>query len=354
MPYSVPSFDSIRADLLRDIKSLRPDADVGVDSDYFVRATSVASAVEGLYEHQAWLVKQLFPDTADSEFLARHAQVRGLRKKRAVAAAGSIAMSGVPGSPIASGLAFKVGEFVGVTTASGVVDAGGKATIAASAQVAGIAGNLIAGASGSLSAPPLGVASGITVVSMIGGVDEETDAELLARLLDLIRRPPAGGNRYDYRRWAMEVAGVSAAYVYPLRRGLGTVDIAITSAGEMPSGVTIAAVQAHIEDARPVTGKNSLVIAPTPRIVNVDALVSLNGLSLVDAKAQITTGQASYFNQMEPGETAFRSRIETLISSLSGVVDRQVNLPAANIVPVVDATKVEWLRLGTVNVGAMA
>ncbi|WP_413462564.1 baseplate J/gp47 family protein [Kingella kingae] len=44
-----------------------------------------------------------------------------------------------------------------------------------------------------------------------------------------MRRPPAGGNQYDYKNWALSVDGVSSAYVYPLRRGLGTVDIAITS-----------------------------------------------------------------------------------------------------------------------------
>lgn len=34
----------------------------------------------------------------------------------------------------------------------------------------------------------------------------ETDAALLARLLSRIRRPPAGGNRYDYEAWAVETA----------------------------------------------------------------------------------------------------------------------------------------------------
>lgn len=34
----------------------------------------------------------------------------------------------------------------------------------------------------------------------------ETDADLLARLLARIRRPPAGGNRYDYETWAKSVS----------------------------------------------------------------------------------------------------------------------------------------------------
>lgn len=51
MPFTIPSFSAIRDALLRDLKNQLPDADVGPDSDYFIRATSVASAVEGLYQH---------------------------------------------------------------------------------------------------------------------------------------------------------------------------------------------------------------------------------------------------------------------------------------------------------------
>ncbi|WP_420996248.1 baseplate J/gp47 family protein [Cupriavidus sp. 30B13] len=353
MAFVVPPFASIRDTLLRDLKSLLPEADVGPDSDHFVRASSVASAIEGLYEHQTWLVKQIFPDTADSEYLALHAQVRGLSYKSAVSAGGTILLTGVPNSPIPSDLVVKIGDASYVTTATGQLDADGAATIAAKAQTAGLAGNLQPGAKGSLMAPPLGVASEVTVVTMVGGVDVETDAELLARLLELIRRPPAGGNRYDYRRWAMEVPGVSAAYVYPLRRGLGTVDVVITSAGALPSQDTIAAVQAHIDDMRPVTAKNCLILAPTERIVDLSTAVSLDGITIAAARGQITAAEAAYFDQLAPGETAYRSRIETIISGLAGVVDREVSAPAANVVPVVDATKVEWLRLGDVNVVPM-
>lgn len=68
----------------------------------------------------------------------------------------------------------------------------------------------------------------------------ETDAELLARLLEYIRRPPAGGNKYDYEKWALKVEGVKAAYCVPLAQGLGTVDVLIiankeTTGSEIPS-----------------------------------------------------------------------------------------------------------------------
>ncbi len=68
----------------------------------------------------------------------------------------------------------------------------------------------------------------------------ETDAALLARLLDYIRRPPAGGNKYDYVKWSLEIDNVAAAYCFPIAHGLGTVDVVIvaneeTTGSEIPS-----------------------------------------------------------------------------------------------------------------------
>lgn len=68
----------------------------------------------------------------------------------------------------------------------------------------------------------------------------ETDAAYLERLLEYIRRPPAGGNKYDYVKWAKEVDNVADAWCLPLAQGLGTVDVVILANGtvtgdEIPS-----------------------------------------------------------------------------------------------------------------------
>uniref|UniRef100_UPI0032B60DD4 baseplate J/gp47 family protein n=1 Tax=Escherichia coli TaxID=562 RepID=UPI0032B60DD4 len=86
-------------------------------------------------------------------------------------------------------------------------------------------------------------------------VKQYTKNKVQEGYLDILRRPPAGGNKYDYKRWALEVDGVTSAYVEPLRRGLGTVDVAITSANDLPSQELINAVLAHIEEVRPVTAR---------------------------------------------------------------------------------------------------
>ncbi|WP_375591708.1 baseplate J/gp47 family protein [Chitiniphilus eburneus] len=353
MPFNPPPFADIRAALLRDLQNQLPQADIGPDSDYYVRASSVASAVEGLYQHQAWIVRQIFPDTADTAYLELHARVRGLSRKPPVAALGTLQVTGVPGAAVPVGLALLAGAQRYTTTAASVIDAGGVATVTAAADVAGTAANLGAPLAATLNAAPAGVASQAVLLTMVGGVDTETDAALLARLLELIRRPPAGGNRYDYRRWALEVPGVTAAYVYPLRRGLGTVDVVVTAADGLPSAETLAAVQEYIDDVRPVTARNCLILAPTPRVVNVVAHVALSGLTPAAAEAQIRAAVEAYFAALAPGERCIRSRIEALVSDVPGVVDRALSQPAANVNPVVDPLVVEWVRLGTLTVGAL-
>ncbi|MEO9385517.1 baseplate J/gp47 family protein [Chromobacterium phragmitis] len=361
MPLSTPDFASIRDTLLRDLQNLRADADIAPDSDYFVRASSVASAVEGLYQHQSWIARQIFPDTADSEYLEQHARLRGIVRKPPTAASGTLRINGTAGAVVIGSLQLRVGEQLYATPATNPdgspysvrLDDNKQAELPVFASQAGSAANQPDNLPVELMQAPSGASPKALLLSMRNGVDTEDDAALLDRLLELIRRPPAGGNRHDYRRWAMEVKGVSAAYVYPLRRGLGTVDVVITANGDLPSQEILANVQAHIEDLRPVTAKSCLVLAPTPRPVDIDVALNLGGANLDAFTPLLQQTLQAYFAGLAPGERLVKSRIEALISDLPGVQDRQLNSPAGNVDPVSDPTKVEWLRLGKLTVGPL-
>lgn len=356
MSFTTLSQSEVRDNILRDIKALNTAADISKDSDYFIRANSVGSAVEGLYQHQTWVSKQIFPDSADEEFLLMHAALRQMNRKAAVVASGvnAVTITGVVGASVPSGLALKYSDNTAYTTTSGGdIGADGTLVVGVTADVAGTSGNRSAGDSLTLTVPPTNVNATATVVSISGGTDIETLDALLARLLVRIRRSGAGGNKYDYYDWAMQVDGVSAAYIYPMRRGLGTVDIVITSSGGLPSADTVAACQAWIDDQRPVTAKNALVLAPTIKSYDVTGQVKLSGVTLATAQASILSDLSTYDLSIAPGQTAIKSRIEGIVTDVSGVTDRVVTLPSANVLPTVDATVIEWCRLGNVNFTAM-
>ncbi|AKE61117.1 tail protein [Citrobacter amalonaticus Y19] len=352
MPFITKTAAQIRDDLLRDIKNLLQlsDEKLGPDSDWYVRASSVASVAEGLYQHQGWIVRQIFPDTADAEYLYLHARTRGLTKKAANSASGTAVFTGDSGSTAAAGLVFKRDSVSWTTTQDITIGAGGTATVNAVSSLAGASGNTTATTTATLTTTPDGFDSTVSVGVMSGGTDEESDAELLSRLLEIIRRPPAGGNKYDYKRWALEVSGVSAAYVYPLRRGLGTVDVVVTSAGGLPSQDVIDRTQAYIDDLRPVTAKNTQVIMPAIHTFNVLVKVALDGITLADATTAITSVLQDDDSRREPGVAFIRSQAGTLISLVPGISDYEIVTPAANIQPVIDEEQVEWFRLGNVEV----
>ncbi|KGT95294.1 tail protein [Erwinia typographi] len=355
MPLTIPAQADLAEKYLEEVGNQLPDADATEDSDQAVRANATGSVVWGLYQYAAWVLRQLFPDTADSDWLVMHARQRGLSRKNATAAGGSVTLTGKAGTAVASGLQFRVSgnSTLYQTTEDGITGDDGTLTVAAKATTTGTAGNLSAGVSGALVSAPSGTDSAVTVVSMNGGTDTETDDALLSRLLDVMRQPPAGGNAHDYKVWAESVDGVSGAWVFPLRRGLGTVDVVITAADGLPSQETIDATQAYIDSVRPVgPGDDGCrVLAPTIKTVDVSAEVGISDDTTLEA---VTTGingsLLTWFNALTPGQEAVRSQAGALISDTDGVLDYALPTPAANVTPVVDDSTVEWIRPGTITV----
>ena len=353
--FIVPTLEEIRASLLRDYQTYYPNADTSEDSDAYARASSLAACAEGIYAHQKWLIKQFFPDTADTEFLEKHAGLRGLRRRNATYAAGKGAtVSGNPDAVIAVGLQIKTedGRFYD-TTESAVIPASGSVIVAVRSLDTGAAQNIKTATKGSFMAAPVGVSTDVVLNDVVGATNAESDSSLLERLLNKIRRPAAGGNKYDYKDWALEVDGVEQAYVYPLRRGLGTVDIAITADNGVPSDDTVRRAQEYIDQERPVTAKESKVVKPDVTKVNFNIQVKISGVALNDIKTAINNALRDYFNGLIPGDDLIVSQCEAVINNLIGVVDRRFIAPTANQKADI-INKIEWFRLGEITVTEMA
>lgn len=352
--YQIPTLDEVRNAILRDIQSLEPTADVDVDSDYYVRASALASCAVGLYAHQNWIVCQYFPDTADSEYLEMHAKLRNIYRKNATYASGTLKVFGTVGATIDDGIHVKFGEHFYQVKTPAVIGSDGSATVRVIALNTGETSNVKAESKAILTSPPVGISTDCLLLSDVtGGTAAESDASLLARLLERIRRPPSGGNKKDFRQWAESVDGVTSAFVYPLRRGEGTVDIAITSGDTVPSDEIVQATQAYIDEVRPVTAKSVYVLKPVEKRVNFDIKVLLDAdTTLETVKAEIRNALENYFLSLKPADTLIISQIEAVISDLVGVVDREIVQPTRN--QTIDAYReMGWFRLGDVRVELM-
>ena len=353
--YTIPTFEDIRAAFLRDIKNLLPDAATDVDSDFYIRATALASAVDGLYHHQLWTARQVLPDTSDPEYLERHAALRGITRKPAILASGELTVQGTPASIIPSGESVRhvATGLTFLTAAQGIIGADGLAKVPAQAAQAGVM-PAFAGEPVLFVQAPAGIQSqaGLT---LSGGQPAESDAELLGRLLDYMQHPPGGGNAHDYKHWALAVPGISRAWAFPNRRGLGTVDVAVLGQDGPAAPSAIAAAQAAVDAKRPAACKDVWVLSPTPVLVAVNVAVRLDATVTTMAlfTAQLQEALAAVFADLPPGGVVYRSRMEAIASSLPGVVDRQIKVPQANFVAVVDAQRLEWPRLGLVQAEAL-
>ena len=301
----------------------------------------------GLYGFLDYIARQIMPDTAEAEELARWASIFGLARKPAVAAAGPVNLTGTDTSPADAGAVLQRGDDFEYSTTADVTIAGGVAVAVVEAVAPGAAGNADAGVRLTFASPIAGVASTAFVAEggLTGGSDEESDDELRARLLARIRSQPNGGAANDYERWALEVPGVTRAWVYPNLSGLGTVGVAFVMDGRtdiIPTVDDVAAVQAHIAPLRPVTA-DVTVFAPTPVdldltiavVPNTDEVKAAVGASLKDM----------LLREAEPGGTILLSHIREAISIAAGETDNIVTVPAADVT----VSAGELVILGTIT-----
>lgn len=354
MAYNVPTFAQIRDQYLQAVLNQNPDAAIGPDSDHYVRASAIAAVMEGFYSHQVWVLRQALPDTADADYMEKMANLRGLARKPAAAASGVVRFGGTAGTAVALGT--QVANAQGVlfqTLAAAVIGVGGTVDVDAGAVVAGAAGNQSASTPATVQSPSSGLSAAATILSMTGGDDIETDDALLGRLLLDMSEVAQGGNDTDYKRWALSVNGVRRAFVFPLRRGVGTVDVVPMPASGLPSPTLLASVQAVLDANRPVGMREDspvLALAPTAVPVAVTAsLVLADGYTLGVVDDSVLAAVAAIFSSLEPGATLHRNQLIAAIMNVPGVTDVTLALPAANVTCSVNSTALELITQGAVT-----
>jgi uncharacterized phage protein gp47/JayE len=177
-------------------------------------------------------------------YLDLRCEEHGVTRRAAVKATGQVTLSGTAGTVVPAGtrVATPADAASGAasveysTTTAVTLDGGGSGNVAVEAVEAGSVGNVGAGSISILSVPVAGVAGVTNAAGTTGGLDVEDDISLLARYLQRVQNPSAGGNKADYVAWAGEVAGVGGVSVVPVRDGAGTVSVAIVNTTKAPAG----------------------------------------------------------------------------------------------------------------------
>ena len=216
MSFDVRAHDTIRAAILADWRTryqLRGyDLDVSKDSDAYAWADAIAFQVEGLEGRAQQLTRELFPDTATTAFLERHAAVIGFARKPATQATLTLAITGTGSWTTSDRLVSSSGAQYAPTTSGSIAGSG---SVTVQSLTAGTTGNLGVDSSLTWSPAPSGIDADATVSATgVVAVDIESDSALAQRILAYWRERPGGGNRADWREWAESISGVDAAFIY--------------------------------------------------------------------------------------------------------------------------------------------
>jgi uncharacterized phage protein gp47/JayE len=272
------------------------------------------------------------------EYLVLRCAAFGITPKPAIKATGQVTFTGTDGTVIPVGTRVSTDDaepIYFVTTEEGTIT-GGTVTVDAEAETAGASGNVAAGKITLV----VGDLSGVTLVTnntpFDGGVDEESDEALLQRYLDRVRRPATSGNANHYRQWALEVAGVGDAKVYPVANGPKTVKVVLLDTEKTaPSQSIIDAVAEYIESVRPINADVE-VVGATEVPINVSATLTLAaGKTATDAQTEFEALLTDYLKSLAFVDPIVRySKIASLLLDCPSVVDYSnltVNGGTANV-----------------------
>lgn len=253
-------------------------SDVSSVEGTFVFDTLSANAkeFEKAYAEMDLIIDAVFPQTSWGIYLDRLAEdLGGLTRRQATAAIALLKFTGTAGATISAGSIFtSISGVSFATDEAATIGLDGTATAKATAQIAGAGGNVAAGTINTIPVSIYGVAAVTNELAAHDGYEEETDQDLLERLLFVVRQPATCGNVYHYIEWTTSVSGVGAVKILPLWNGNGTVKVVVVDANtESPSEELLQAVRDRIAQDSPV-GAEITVVAPTTKIVDISITVT--------------------------------------------------------------------------------
>ncbi len=309
----------------------------GGSSELAVRFYAVAAQIYSLYVQAEWTRRQCFPQTAQGEELDRHAKLRGVTRRRAVPAEGTVRFyvdrpgelaAGVPKGTVcmtAGGVRF-------LTQEEGEVAPGELfCQVKVAAAQAGAAGNVGQGAIVYMALPPTGIVACANPEPLSGGKDEEGDEALRERVLATYARLANGANNAFYHQAAMAFEGVAAAAVLPRNRGVGTVDLVLAAREGVPEEELLQAVQAHFDRVREIAV--DVKVLP-PEVETVDVSVQLwaaRDRDWEEVAGAVRARLEDWFCGERLGQPLPRARLISLIYGVDGVENCRLTSPPQDL-----------------------
>lgn len=334
MPFETPDLSTLNDLAASSIEAELPGSDARLRrSNLGVLARVMAGFTHGLYGYLRRFLEECLPWNKGF-LLEMWAGIWRIYRKPAVSAEGYATFTGANGAVIEAGTVLQAASGQTYETADAAAVAGSAVNMLLLATEPGKIGNLTAGTQLTLLNPVAGVAGTVLVDSggITNGSDIETLDDLYRRYLARVRQPAHGGTVADYDGWALEVPGVTRAWVVPAWSGAGSVLVLFVRDNDVsnfPDAAAIAVVQAHIDGLRPITA-DVTVAAPVARLVEPTISVTPNTPAV---RAAVQANMEDLFRrEAGAGATLRITHINRDISLAAGVTDHTVITPTSNVV----------------------
>jgi len=343
MPWTTPTLRSVRETVRGEITITLGRASFVGNSVLRVIADASAAVCHLTLRYLDWLALQLLPDTAEHEWLDRHANIwlvnadGSIGRKVGTFAAGEVTVSGIDGTVLPSATRMSGSDNWPYETTEQVIVSTAGVQVAVRALEPGAAGNKSLGEILAFDVAIAGIDGEVPVIGIDGGVDAENDDQLRARVLRRIQQPPMGGAAYDYEAWALSIAGVERAWAAP-EQGTGTITVRFLMTRELrppdgwPTPDDVQMVSAYIDTKRPVTVKDCYVVAPIKEFIDITIANLVPNTAEVQAEIEKSI-QDMLFVQAAPGQTIYAAWISYAIMNAPHVQSFQLVTDTDHVMP---------------------
>jgi uncharacterized phage protein gp47/JayE len=246
MSFTIPTLDDTHEMTLALFAALLSDPNTSQGAFLWLWGKTFAGTVTDNHAHIRSVYNDLLPDTASidttpqnpTSALARWGGLTGKTQKGATPSSGTscLAVYGSNGTVIPDGSLLTFSGLTFQTVGAKTIGSTGLVMCSVLGVSTGSATNLSAGTQLTFANTPSG-ANDVAVleIALANGADQEAPGAYRLRVLSQLAQPapPAygAGRQVDYEQTALAQTGIAAAFAYPNRQGLGSVDLAALALG---------------------------------------------------------------------------------------------------------------------------
>lgn len=305
------------------------------DSDTAIRFKIFASEIARITDRIDFCTRQMFPNTAEGEYLERHGAVRGIFKKSASKSFGKVLFTSK--TPVTTPILIPKGTLCTSSktstlmfeTVADVTLIKNATTIFADVEstVVGSHTNIAAGYIDVLVTSISGITSIANKEKTKGGADDEPDDMFRERVIEAYNKVSNGANLNYYEQFARTKPDVWHAKAAFTPNTSNEVELFVENRTHTLNDGVVADLQAEIAEKRTL-GTKVTVKRPEEKIIDIDLIVKVDNLANnVLYNDTVFTVLNDEFALLKIGQRFSPGKLAKAILQLEGIMDVSITKP---------------------------